>query len=154
MEGDLKEAVKKDEQKLANLKGKDQKMKDAKSDEARKAGRAMKIEKRMEKKEDREYAKNHALMAHDITTIKTAIESVKKGDMKALASAQKALMHSMEAMKSSTGDFLHFLQLSEWTQADSKAKDCPYCKAQCLESCHNNGNTFMACMQSCASVGN
>jgi len=135
---------------------KDKKMKDAKaaSEDQRKATRAMKVAKRMEKKEDRDYMKTHALMQHDVVTLKKAIESIKHGDMKALAEAQKALMHSMEAMKSSTGDFLHFLQLSEWTTADSSAKDCPYCKAQCLEKCHNDGHSFMECMGTCENAGN
>merc|ERR1719335_286661 len=103
--GELKDSIKKDEQKMGNLKGKDKNLKAAsQTAEQKKASRAKKIAMRMEKKEDRDYAKTHALMLHDVGTLKKAIESVKKGDMKALADAQSALVHSMEAMKSSTGD--------------------------------------------------
>merc|ERR1719335_461232 len=105
----------------------------------------------MQKKEDRDYLKQHALMVRDVDALKKAIESVKKGDMKALAKMQQVLKDSIQAMKG-RDDFLHFLQLSEFT--DSRSGDCPYCKAQCLEKCHNDGQTFMDCMQTCANAGN
>lgn len=155
MDAELEESLKKEEAKMANLKGKDKDLKDEKAiAEKKKASRAVKVVKRMEKKEDRDYAKTHALMLHDVSTMKNAIESVKKGDVTALSKAQQALQHSMQAMQASQGEFLHFLQLGEWMATEKSSKGCPYCKAQCLEKCHNDGHSFMECMGSCDSVGN
>jgi len=33
-------------------------------------------------------------------------------------------------------------------------RDCPYCKAQCFEKCHDAGKPYMGCMTECAAVGN
>jgi len=144
---EMSAGLKKDEVKVSHLKGTDA------AEKKKKANRAMKMVRRMTKKEDREYNKQHAMEVHDVATLKKAIESVKKGDMKALATAQQALTHSLKSMTASTGDFLHFLQMSDYTDS---AKDgaCPYCKAQCLEKCHAGGTSFMSCMTSCADVGN
>lgn len=143
---ELSKGLKTEEAKVSHLKGTDQEKK-------RKAVRAKALTNRMIKKEDREYAKQHAMASHDIATLKKAIESVKKGDMKALSSAQEALAHSLSRMQASTGDFLHFLQVSEYIDSE-KDGACPYCKAQCLEKCHSSGHSFMECMNSCADVGN
>merc|ERR1719321_2110311 len=112
--------------------------------------RAIRTAKRLQKKEDAEYKREHTMITHDIGSLKSAIESVKKGDMKALASAQGALEKSMNSMKSNTQDFLHFLQMSTYT----REQDCPYCKAQCLEKCHADGHSFMDCMGECQNAGN
>jgi len=112
--------------------------------------RAIRTAKRLQKKEDAEYKREHGMITRDIGSLKSAIESVKKGDMKALASAQSALEKSMNSMKSNTQDFLHFLQMSTYT----RDQDCPYCKAQCLEKCHADGHSFMDCMGQCENAGN
>merc|ERR1719161_3522820 len=131
------------EKKQAGLKGADQKKK-------KQIERAMKTAKRLQKKEDAKYKREHSMIQHDISSLKSAIEAVKKGDMKALASAQGALEQSMKNMQSNTQEFLHFLQMSTYT----REQDCPYCKAQCLEKCHAGGHSFMECMGQCENAGN
>jgi len=127
----------------AGLKGANQKKK-------KQIERALKTAKRLQKKEDAEYKREHGMITHDVASLKSAIESVKKGDMKALAAAQGALEQSMKSMNSNTQEFLHFLQMSTYT----REQDCPYCKAQCLEKCHADGHSFMDCMGQCENAGN
>jgi len=135
-----------EEKKLnTGLKGADQKKK-------QQVKRAIKTAKRLQKKEDVEYKREHGMITKDIGNLKVAIESVKKGDLKALSGAQSALEKSMNSMKSNTQDFLHFLQLNAYERVQEK--DCPYCKAQCLEKCHANGHSFMQCMGECENAGN
>merc|ERR1719420_1633139 len=93
------------EKQQAGLKGADQKKK-------KQIERAMKTAKRLQKKENAEYKREHGMITHDIGSLKSAIEAVKKGDLKALSSAQDALQQSMDRMKAGTQDFLHFLQMS------------------------------------------
>jgi hypothetical protein len=131
------------DKKQAGLKGADQKKK-------KQIERAMKTAKRLKKKEDAKYNREHSMIQHDIGSLKSAIEAVKKGDMKALSSAQGALEQSMKSMKDNTQEFLHFLQMSTYT----REQDCPYCKAQCLEKCHADGHSFMECMGQCENAGN
>lgn len=38
-------------------------------------------------------------------------------------------------------------------QLSTFVEDCPYCKAQCIEKCHNEGHSFMQCLGSCADEG-
>merc|ERR1719324_1746874 len=120
------------------------------TEEKQKTSRLIKIINRRQKREDREYLKQHGLMSKDVVALRSAIEAVKKGDMTQLAKMQKVLQQSMKAM-SGNQDFLHFLQLQAWTD---HSKACPYCKAQCLEKCHNGGHSFMQCMTECENVGN
>jgi len=144
--------LKEDEAKLKALEGKDKNMQNKTVNMQKKdVAHAIKIVKRRQKKEDREYLKQHSLMAKDVDALRNAIEAVKKGDMGQLAKMQGILQQSMKAMRGNN-DFLHFLQLHAWTESESKA--CPYCKAQCLEKCHNGGISFMKCMGECAEVGN
>jgi len=131
------------EKQQAGLKGADQKKK-------KQIQHAMKTAKRLQKKEDAKYKREHAMIQHDVGSLKSAIEAVKKGDMKALAKAQGALEQSMQSMKDNTQEFLHFLQMSTYT----REQDCPYCKAQCLEKCHADGHSFMECMGQCENAGN
>merc|ERR1719146_635948 len=106
----------------------------------------------MLKKAEREYQKMHALSANDAKSLHEAISAIKKGDMSALARARKALSDSLSRMQATSGDFLHFLQVSAYTSSRDGA--CPYCKAQCLEKCHAGGASFVTCMGQCADVGN
>jgi len=144
----LNAALKKAESGDSKLKGSAEK----KAAAIKKVKRAQQIAKRMAKKEEIEYKREHESVVHDVASLKAAVESIKKGDMKALETAQKALQHSLASMQHSTGTFLHFLQFSAWDT--SKAGACPYCKAQCLEKCHADGHSFMECMGTCDSVGN
>merc|ERR1719321_334906 len=118
--------------------------------EKQKTSRLVKILKRRQRKENREYLKEHGMMSKNAEAMKTAIEAVKKGDMAQLTKMQGVLQQSMKAMQGNQ-DFLVFLSLQAWTD---HSKACPYCKAQCLEKCHNGGNSFMKCMTECEDVGN
>jgi hypothetical protein len=139
------------ESKLKVLEGKDKNMANKTlTEEKQKTSRLIKIIKRRQKKENREYLKEHGMMSKNAGALKTAIEAVKKGDMAQLSKMQAVLQQSMKAMQGNQ-DFLHFLQLQAWTD---HSKACPYCKAQCLEKCHNGGRSFMQCMTECESVGN
>jgi len=143
--------LKENEAKLKTLEGKDKNMANKTvTEEKQKTSRTIKIIKRRQKRENREYLKQHGMMSKDAVALKSAIEAVKKGDMSQLAKMQAVLQQSMKAMQGNQ-DFLHFLQLAAWTD---HSKACPYCKAQCLEKCHSGGKSFMTCMTECADVGN
>jgi hypothetical protein len=105
--------------------------------------------KRMQKQDQRQFLKNSAVAKHDIQTMKEAIEAVKKGDLSGLASAQKALDKSMEMAKARQGKFLVFVQLVHQTEQ----LDCPYCVAQCVDKCHNDGKPYVTCLTDCADAG-
>jgi len=143
--------VKEEEAKLKTLEGKDKNMANKTvTEEKQKVSRTIKIVKRRQKKEDRLYLKQHGMMSKDVEALKKAIDAVKRGDMSELAKMQGVLQQSMKAMQGQQ-EFLHFLQLQAWTD---HSKACPYCKAQCLEKCHNGGHSFMQCMTECENVGN
>lgn len=139
------EAMKKDEDKARKSNG-------TKAEVDKKVQRIHTREQRVQKKLEREYQKWHALAAKDSKSLHEAIAAIGKGDLSALAQARKALTESLQRMRGSTGDFLHFLQLSTYTTSRDAA--CPYCKAQCLEKCHAGGASFVTCMGQCADVGN
>merc|ERR1719195_215448 len=105
---------------------------------------------RIKKKDQRDFAKRAAIGKHDLQTLKSAIESVKKGDLAGLANAQKALESSMKAaQKQQSGKFLVFVQLMN----RASDVDCPYCAAQCVDKCHNDGKPYVACLAVCADAG-
>jgi hypothetical protein len=139
------EAMKKEEAKAKGSNG-------TKAEVEKKVKRVQAREKRITKKLDRDFQKWHALTVSDSKSLHEAISAIKKGDLSALAKARKALTDSLQRMRSTTGDFLHFLQVSAYTSSRDGA--CPYCKAQCLEKCHEGGASFMTCMGQCADVGN
>lgn len=139
------EAMKKDEDKARKSNG-------TKTEVEQRVKHVHNRELRIQKKLEREYQKWHALASKDSKSLHEAIAAIKKGDISALGKARKALTESLQRMKGSTGDFLHFLQLSVYTTSRDAA--CPYCKAQCLEKCHAGGASFVTCMGQCESVGN
>jgi len=141
----VEEAMKKDEAKVKSSNA-------TKAEIEKKLKRVQARQSRMKKKLDREYQKWHALALNDDKSLHEAITAIKKGDLSALAKARKALTDSLNRMRSSTGDFLHLLQVSAYTSSRDGA--CPYCKAQCLEKCHAGGASFVQCMGQCADVGN
>jgi hypothetical protein len=104
---------------------------------------------RMKKHDERSFAKQSALGKHDIQTMKSAIEAVKKGDMAGLAKAQNALDASMKAAQARSGKFLVFVQLMH----RAEGLDCPYCAAQCVDKCHNEGKPYVTCLTDCADAG-
>jgi hypothetical protein len=105
--------------------------------------------KRMKKSDDRTFLKQSALAKKDVQTMKSAIEAVKKGDIAGLAKAQEALGKSMEVAKARTGGFLVFVQLVH----KAEELDCPYCVAQCVDKCHNDGKAYTTCLTDCADAG-
>jgi hypothetical protein len=101
------------------------------------------------KREDRNFKKWAALRMHDINAMKDAVAGVKKGDMKAVARARNALEASLKALQGQTGGFLYFIQLGH----KLVNRDCPYCVAQCVDKCHQDGNPYVQCLTSCADAG-
>jgi len=111
--------------------------------------RAVLAIKSMKKHDDRTFAKQAALAKHDIQAMKAALEAVKKGDMAGLARAQNALVSSMKAAQARSGKFLVFVQLMH----RAEGLDCPYCAAQCVDKCHNEGKPYVSCLTACADAG-
>jgi hypothetical protein len=105
--------------------------------------------KAMKRRDERQFVKQSALGKHDIQTMKSAIEAVKKGDMAGLAKAQNALDASMKAAQARTGKFLVLVQLMH----RAEGLDCPYCAAQCVDKCHNEGKPYVTCLTDCADAG-
>lgn len=103
----------------------------------------------MKKKDDRDFAKQAAMAKHDIAALKSAIESVKKGDMAGLQQAQNALTVSMKAAQARAGKYLYLIQLMQRTEG----QDCPFCVAQCVSKCHDAGKPYIGCMTDCADAG-
>jgi len=106
--------------------------------------------KKMEKSEERQFQKQLSSQHHDVASIKSAIEAVKKGDMTALAKAQGALDQSMKAAQARSGKFLVLIQMVH----KAEGRDCPYCAAQCVDKCHNTeGKPYTTCLVDCADAG-
>lgn len=100
---------------------------------------------RIKKKDSRTFAKRSAMAKHDIKALKTAVESVKKGDMAGLAKAQEALAASMKSAQAP----IYFIQIMQ----RAEGQDCPYCVAQCVDKCHNDGKPYTTCLGDCADAG-
>jgi hypothetical protein len=107
------------------------------------------IAQRLLKKEERKFKKWEATIGHDLANMKAAVEAVKKGDLKALEKTKAAMEQSMKAMQAKSGGFLHLLQLGHKVMR----QDCPYCAAQCLDMCHEEGKSYGACLAACADAG-
>lgn len=105
--------------------------------------------KMMKHSEQRQFAKESAMAKHDIQAIESAVEAVKKGDLTALSKAQGALDASMKAAQARSGKFLVLLQMMHRAQG----QDCPYCAAQCVDKCHNEGKPYTTCLTECADAG-
>lgn len=112
-------------------------------------GRNATVLKSLIKREEHFYKKWAARSQHDIASMKEAATAFRSGDTKALNHAKAALQKSLDAMKNRNGAMLVFLQ-----QANTYLeKDCPYCAAQCVEKCHNNGRSYVTCLSECADAG-
>jgi len=112
--------------------------------------RAMHQIKRMKKEDDRSFKKQSAMAKNDIQTLKTAITSVKNGDMAALAKTQSALETSMKAAQAHAGKFLYLIQIMH----RAEGRDCPFCVAQCVDKCHNtDAKPYTTCLTVCADAG-
>jgi len=105
--------------------------------------------KSMKKRDNRDFLKQAAMAKHDAVTLKSAIESVKNGDMAGLQKAQNALDASMKAAQGRSGKYLYFIQLMQRTEG----QDCPFCVAQCVDKCHTAGKSYVTCLTDCADAG-
>lgn len=142
------------------LKTREQKLKAAfaENDKKQKAGTGLNTPagKFLEKKEIRKLEKRLATEQTTETALKTAIEDIKKKDVKGLTEAKNALQASMAAMineqQSQQGDFLHFLQTDAERQPTGSFS-CPYCGAQCVEKCRTNEHkSYSACLTECIAL--
>lgn len=103
----------------------------------------------MKKREDRSFKKWSAMQKHDIESMKLAVKAIKNGDLKALEKAKQALEDSIKSLKNKNGGFLVLLDLGHKLMD----KDCPYCAAQCVDKCHEEGKPYTSCLTECADAG-
>jgi len=117
--------------------------------ERTKDNRSAKIVRSIERKEDRKFQKMMAIQRQDISSMKAAISAVEHGDMQGLDRARAALENSMKSMQSKNSGFLVLIQ--EGLRASGL--DCPYCAAQCVDKCHDEGKKYVACLDECKDSG-
>lgn len=55
----------------------------------------------------------------------------------------------MEQMKNHNSGFLVLLSMG----SELMASDCPYCVAQCVDKCHQDGKPYTTCLTTCADAG-
>eukprot|EP00971_Amphidinium_carterae_P339679 6477622-Amphidinium_carterae.1 len=110
---------------------------------------AKKVMKSLLNKEERTFKKWAAMREHDIQAMTKAVSAVKKGDMSALSDARASLMDSLKALKARSGGFLYLIQAG----ASLEERDCPYCAAQCVDTCHDSGKAYAQCLMECADAG-
>lgn len=103
----------------------------------------------MLKREERTFKKWSAMQKHDIDSMKSAVKAMKSGDLNALAKAKTALEESLKSLQSKNGGFLVLMQLGNAFMD----RDCPYCAAQCVDTCHQAGKPYMTCLTDCADSG-
>lgn len=116
----------------------------------KKAGKKSKhVMEALKKREERNYKKSEVMQKHDIDSMKAAVKAIKTNDMKALEKAKGALEESIKNLKSKNGGFLVLLELGH----QFMEKDCPYCAAQCVDKCHNEGKPYVTCLTDCADAG-
>jgi len=101
------------------------------------------------KHEERARKKEAIMSQHDIAIMKQAADAVRRGDMAALGRAQQAMQKSMDALKDKNAGMLVFLQRSNAILE----RDCPFCAAQCVGKCHNEGKPYTECLTVCADAG-
>eukprot|EP00928_Gymnodinium_smaydae_P061137 TRINITY_DN45294_c0_g1_i1.p1 TRINITY_DN45294_c0_g1~~TRINITY_DN45294_c0_g1_i1.p1 ORF type:complete len:368 (-),score=94.78 TRINITY_DN45294_c0_g1_i1:74-1114(-) len=114
-----------------------------------KGGNRTKVLKALLKREERHYKKWAAMQTHDIASMKAAAAAVRSGDMRALNRARAALQASLDSMKNKNAGMVVFLQEGHMLLQ----RDCPYCAAQCVEKCHNQGKPYVSCLTDCADAG-
>jgi len=115
-----------------------------------KAGKKSKhVMEALKKREERNYKKWDVMQKHDIDSMKAAVKAIKTNDLKALEKAKGALEESIKNLKSKNGGFLVLLELGH----QFMEQDCPYCAAQCVDKCHNEGKPYVTCLTDCADAG-
>jgi len=117
--------------------------------ERAKDNRSAKILRSIERKEDRKFQKMMAIQHQDISSMKAAINAVEHGDMQGLDRARAAIENSMKSMQSKNSGFLVLIQ--EGLRA--AGLDCPYCAAQCVDKCHDEGKKYVTCLEECKDSG-
>lgn len=100
-------------------------------------------------REHRIFQKWAAMRNRDIKSMKAAVVAVKSGDKQAILNAKAALEDCVRAIKAQTGGFVHLLQLGH----SLVSRDCPYCAAQCVDTCHEEGRSYTQCLGECAEAG-
>jgi len=103
----------------------------------------------MLKREERTFKKWAASQKHDITSMKSAVAAIRSGDLNALSKAKGALETSLKSLQSKNGGFLVLIQLGN----QFMEQDCPFCAAQCVDKCHNDGKPYTTCLTDCADAG-
>jgi len=103
----------------------------------------------MLKREERTFKKWAASQKHDIASMKSAVAAIRSGDLKALGKAKGALEASLKSLQSKNGGFLVLIQLG----SEFMEQDCPYCAAQCVDTCHAAGKPYTSCLTECADAG-
>eukprot|EP00928_Gymnodinium_smaydae_P078829 TRINITY_DN62896_c0_g1_i1.p1 TRINITY_DN62896_c0_g1~~TRINITY_DN62896_c0_g1_i1.p1 ORF type:complete len:348 (+),score=87.24 TRINITY_DN62896_c0_g1_i1:68-1111(+) len=114
-----------------------------------KGGNRTRVLKALIKREERNHKKWAAMQMHDIASMKAAAAAVRSGDVVALNRARAALQASLDSLKNKNAGMVVFLQKGH----SILQRDCPYCAAQCVEKCHNDGKPYVACLSDCADAG-
>jgi len=114
-----------------------------------KGGSAGKRMQGLLKREERECKKEAIVSQRNIAIMKQAADAVRRGDMAAVKNAEQALQKSMDAIKDKNAGMLVFLQRSN----SILERDCPFCAAQCVGKCHNEGKPYTECLTVCADAG-
>jgi hypothetical protein len=100
--------------------------------------------KYLKHREERKLDKELAIEKKTVVALGTAMEDIKKKDMKGLKEAKEALQQSVKALEESEGEFLHLLQI------EAPGFSCPYCGAQCIEKCRSTEHKSMSgCLTEC-----
>jgi hypothetical protein len=100
--------------------------------------------KYLKHREERKLDKELAIEKKTVAALGTAMEDIKKKDMKGLKEAKEALQESVKALEESEGQFLHLLQI------EAPGFSCPYCGAQCIEKCRATEHKSMSgCLTEC-----
>merc|ERR1719281_779554 len=63
--------------------------------------------KGLKRKEERKYEKARVMKKAELAEVNTAIQAIQKGDVKALQKVMKKMKSEADAMKASSGNFLH-----------------------------------------------
>jgi len=116
---------------------------------AEKAPKSAKAMKAMMKREERSFKKWSVMQEHDIETMKDAVKAIRKHDVKALEKAKEALEASVRGLQNKNAGFLVLLSMGHRLME----RDCPYCAAQCVDKCHQEGKPYVACLTQCADAG-
>lgn len=116
---------------------------------AEKAPQSAKAMKAMMKREERSFKKWSVMQEHDIQSMKEAVKAIKSHDVTALEKAKQALEASVRSLQSKNNGFLVLLAMGH----QFMQRDCPYCAAQCVDKCHQEGKPYVTCLTDCADAG-